>query len=184
MRSKNPPAFRRSAVLVNATHTHHAPSTGTVHGYQRDTVFIKRVQDAIVKSVETANAHLANGDSEFLFKLGEENTVGANSRVLLSDNTIWWTGPLDDPLRHTGPFDPQLPVLAFRGADQKLRAVDLQPFDPHHRRPQAGGPLAKLLRPRRAGTGDATGLSVEFLEGASGSTHNITGISPDEAVGG
>ena len=30
---------------------------------------------------------------------------------------------MDDPLRHTGPFDPQLPVLAFRGPDDKLRAV-------------------------------------------------------------
>ncbi len=171
-----------SAVLVNATHTHHAPSTGTVHGYQRDAVFIKRVQDAIVKSVETANAHLANGDSEFLFKLGEENTVGANSRVLLSDNTIWWTGPLDDPLRHTGPFDPQLPVLAFRGADQKLRAVvynhsthTIGARKPGVRSPSFYGLAAQELETQ-------LGCPVEFLEGASGSTHNITGISPDEAV--
>lgn len=112
-----------SQVLVNATHTHHAPCTATVHGYVRDDVFTKRVQDAIVKSVEEANARLAGGESDFYFKLTEEKTIGANSRVLLSDNSIWWGGSMDDSLRHTGPFDPQLPVLAFRGADQKPRAL-------------------------------------------------------------
>src|SRR5438105_2486652 len=32
-----------SHVLVNCTHTHHAPSTVTVHGYERDEVFCRRV---------------------------------------------------------------------------------------------------------------------------------------------
>ena len=36
-----------SAVLVNATHTHHAPTTSTVHGYQRDEEFVRRLEDAI-----------------------------------------------------------------------------------------------------------------------------------------
>ena len=40
--------------------------------------------------------------------------MGANSRLLLADNTIYWIGDRRDAVRPTGPFDPQLPVLAFR----------------------------------------------------------------------
>jgi neutral ceramidase len=171
-----------SNVLVNATHTHHAPCTATVHGYVRDDTFTKRVQDAIVRSVEDANARLNDGDSEFLFKLGQENTVGANSRMLLSDNTIWWGGSMDDSLRHTGPFDPQLPVLAFRGPDQKLRALlynhsthTIGARKPGVRSPSFYGLAAQELE-------GELGCTVSFLEGASGSTHNITGVPVDEAV--
>jgi len=169
-------------VLVNATHTHHAPCTASVHGYVRDDVFTKRVQQAIVKSVQQANANLAGGDAEFLFKLSEEKTVGANSRVLLSDNTIWWTGALSDPVRHTGPFDPQLPVFAFRGENKKLRALlynhsthTIGSRAPGVRSPSFYGLAAQELEPE-------LGCKVSFLEGASGSTHNITGVPVDEAV--
>lgn len=62
-----------SNVLINCTHTHHAPSTCRVHGYDRDEVFCKRVERAIVKAVSDANANLA--DATFHFKLGQEKTV-------------------------------------------------------------------------------------------------------------
>jgi hypothetical protein len=171
-----------SHVLVNATHTHHAPTTATVHGYERDEVFVQNVQDAIVKAVEQANAKLEGGEAEMFFKLGEERTVGANSRVLLSDNTIWWTGRMNDAVRHTGPFDPQLPVLAFRAAGDKLRAV-IYNHSTHTigtrngsvRSPSFYGLAAQELE-------EKLGCNVEFLEGASGSTHNITGVTADQAV--
>jgi len=169
-------------VLVNATHTHHAPCTASVHGYVRDDTFTRRVQEGIVKAVEDANAHTSGGDVEFLFKLGEEKTVGANSRVLLADNTIWWTGSMDDALRHTGPFDPQLPVLAFRRADQKLQAIiynhsthSIGSRKPGVRSPSFYGLAAQELETQ-------LGCTVSFLEGASGSTHNITGVPTDVAV--
>src|SRR6185436_15562078 len=41
-------------VLINCTHTHHAPSTCTVHGYARDDMFSKRTADAVVKAVKDA----------------------------------------------------------------------------------------------------------------------------------
>jgi len=171
-----------SHVLVNATHTHHAPSTAKVHGYGRDEVFVKRVQEGIVKAVEQANAKLDGGDSRFFFKLTEENTVGANSRVLLSDSTIWWTGPGDDGLRHTGPFDPQLPVFAFRGSDDKLQALIY-----NHSTHTIGSRLPGVRSPSFYGLAAQEleaqlGCTVSFLEGASGSTHNITGVPVDEAV--
>lgn len=169
-------------VLVNATHTHHAPTTATVHGYMRDDKFTKRVEDAIVRSVQDASSKVAGGDCEFLYKLGQENTVGANSRVLLSDNTIWWGGSMDDSLRHTGPFDPQLPVLAFRAPDHKLRALlynhsthTIGTRKPGVRSPSFYGLAAQELE-------GEFGCTVEFLEGASGSTHNITGVPVDQAV--
>jgi neutral ceramidase len=171
-----------SNVLINATHTHHAPTTATVHGYQREEGFTKRVAAAVVKAVQEANAQLWGGDSRFLFKLGEEKTVGANSRILLSDYGIWWGGSMDDSLRHTGPFDPELPVLAFRGDDGKLRALlfnhsthTIGTIKPGVRSASFYGLAAQELESQ-------LGCTVSFLEGASGSTHNITGVPPAEAV--
>ncbi len=37
-------------ILINATHTHHAPTTVTVHGYQREEAFTKQVEDKIVEA--------------------------------------------------------------------------------------------------------------------------------------
>jgi neutral ceramidase len=171
-----------SNVLVNATHTHHAPTTSTVHGYEREKLFTRRVADAVVKSVEEANAKLTGGDCRLFYKLGEEKTIGANSRVQLSDGEIYWVGPRDDTVRDTGPFDPQLPVLAFRGDNGKLRALlynhsthTIGTIKPGVRSPSFYGLAAQELE-------GELGCPVEFLEGASGSTHNIAGIPAAEAV--
>ena len=169
-----------SNVLVNATHTHHAPTTSTIHGYEREKEFVQRVEDAIVLAVEAANGDCE--DAQMLYKLGEETTVGANSRVLLADNTIFWIGPMDDAVRHTGPFDPQLPVLAFRSPDNKLRALlfnhsthTIGTRQPGVRSPSFYGLAAQELEAE-------LGCPVEFLEGASGSTHNITPVPVDTAI--
>ena len=37
-------------ILINATHTHHAPTTVTIHGYERDEAFTRQVEDKIVQS--------------------------------------------------------------------------------------------------------------------------------------
>src|SRR5262249_53172954 len=49
--------------------------------------------------------------------------VGRNSRLLLKDGTIFWVGTRDDAVRPTGPFDPELPVLAFTRPDGTPEAV-------------------------------------------------------------
>jgi hypothetical protein len=162
-----------SHVLINATHTHHAPSTVTVHGYARDEIFCRRVQRGIVAAVKQANDRLEGGTATLHFRLGEESSVGQNSRLLLADNSIFWIGPRDDALRPTGPFDPELPVLAFRDSAGRLRAL-LFNHSTHTigirkpgRSPSFYGLAAQELE-------DELGGIVCFLEGASGSTHNLS----------
>lgn len=166
-------------VLINCTHTHHAPSTIVVHGYGRDEKFCQTVQRTIVKAVQEANRNLSADDCRLFFHLGKEETVGQNSRQLLPDGMIYWIGPRDQFVRPTGPFDPELPVLAFRGADDKLRALifnhsthTIGARDPRKRSPAFYGLAAQELETERGGT-------ACFLEGASGSTHNLS-LTADE----
>jgi neutral ceramidase len=158
-------------ILINCTHTHHAPSTCDVHAYGRDMKFCRRLVDGIDKAVQDANANLA--DAELSYRLGHESSVGQNSRLLLKDNTIFWIGDKTDAVRPTGPFDPELPVLAFRSPDQKLRAAifnhsthTIGTGKPGVRSPSFYGMATQELEAELGGT-------FEFLEGASGSTHNL-----------
>ncbi|HJZ89347.1 MAG TPA: hypothetical protein VKE40_00650 [Gemmataceae bacterium] len=169
-----------SHVLINCTHTHHAPSTATLHGYDRDEVFCRRVQRGIVQACKEADGRLKDGDSTLHFRLGEESSVGQNSRLLLKDDSIYWIGPKDDSVRPTGPFDPELPVLSFRGADGRPRAT-LFSHSTHTigvrkpgRSPSFYGLAAQELEGELGGT-------FLFLEGASGSTHNL-GVPAAEAT--
>jgi hypothetical protein len=174
-------------VLVSATHTHHAPSTIKVHGYDREEVFCQRLQQAIVKSVQDAHQQLKDSDASFYFHLGEETTVGANSRLLLDDGKIHWIGSREHAVRPTGPFDPQLPVWAFRSGGA-LRAViynhsthTIGTRQPGVRSPSFYGLAAQALE-QEHGSVDETAVIVSFLQGASGSTHNINGVSTSDAV--
>jgi hypothetical protein len=160
-----------SHILINCTHTHHAPSTVHVHAYDRDPVFCERMRKAVVKAVVDAHARLE--PSEFLFSLGHESSVGQNSRLLLGDGTIFWIGDRSDAVRPTGPFDPQLPVLAFRSPEKKLQALlfnhsthTIGTGKPGVRSPSFYGMAAQELEAELGGT-------FGFLEGASGSTHNL-----------
>jgi hypothetical protein len=159
-------------VLINCTHTHHAPSTVTVHGYERDEVFCRRVQRGIVSAAKQAHAKLKTGEATFHFRLGEESSVGQNSRLLLKDKSIYWVGPRDDAVRPTGPFDPELPVLCFRGANNKPLAV-LFNHSTHTIRVRKGGRSPSFYGLAAQELEDELGGTFLFLEGASGSTHNL-----------
>jgi neutral ceramidase len=170
-----------SHVLINCTHTHHAPSTVTIHGYERDEAFCRRVQKAIAKAAKDANAMLKDGDATFHFRLGEESSVGQNSRLLLKDNSIYWVGPREDAVRPTGPYDPELPVLAFLKPDKKPLAV-LFNHSTHTigvrksgRSPSFYGLAAQELEAELGGT-------FLFLEGASGSTHNLSTSAAENTI--
>lgn len=165
-------------VLINCTHTHHAPSTVRVHGYDRIPAFCEEVGRKIVQAVTDANANLSKDGCEFLFHLGHEASVGMNSRLMLGDQTIYWTGDRGDEVRPTGPFDPELPVLVFRDSNQRFKAL-LFNHSTHtigvlgggKRSPSFYGLAAQELEAELGGI-------TSFIEGASGSTHNISGLAP------
>jgi neutral ceramidase len=168
-------------ILITSTHTHHAPTTVTVHGYKRDEIFCRRVKDAIVSAVRNADRKLQSTSSASMyFRLGQESTVGQNSRQLLKDGTIYWVGSRDDALRPTGPFDPELPVLAFKQADGTLEALIFN-HSSHNigvrrsgRSPAFYGLAAQELEEELGGT-------AIFIPGAFGSTHVLT-LSMDERI--
>jgi neutral ceramidase len=174
-------AIPAAHVLINCTHTHHAPSTMVLHGYGLDETFVRRVQRGIVKAVQDANANLSKDNCRFFFHLGEEKTVGQNSRMLLADGQIFWIGPRTNFVRATGPFDAELPVLGFRDSGHRWRAVlfnhsthSIGTRLPGHRSPSFYGLSAQELEAELGGI-------FSFLEGASGSTHNLS-LSCDEAT--
>lgn len=161
-------------ILIAATHTHHAPSTVRVHAYGPDATFCRRLDGAILKAARRAARHLTDAPpADLLFRLGEESSVGQNSRLLLRDGTIYWVGPRDDAVRPTGPFDPELPVIAFRHGDGSLAGLIFN-HSTHNigtrrggvRSPGFYGLAAQDLERELGGT-------VLFLPGAFGSTHNL-----------
>ena len=168
-------------ILINCTHTHHAPSTMKVHDYGLDDPFTRQVQRRIVQAVKSANENLSAEDCRFFFHLGEERTVGQNSRQLLDDGSVYWIGPRTNFVRATGPFDPELPVLAFKDSDNKLRALIFN-HSTHtigtraagKRSPSIYGLAAQELESQFGGI-------ACFLEGASGSTHNLE-LTGDECI--
>lgn len=169
-------------ILIAATHTHHAPTTITCHAYSRDEVFCTRMKDSILSAVCTATNKLKDvNEAEMYFWLGEESTVGQNSRLLMEDGTIYWYGPRKDALRPTGPFDPELPVMAFKRIDGGMEALffnhsthNIGARQSGRRSPGFYGLAAQELEEELGGT-------AIFLPGAAGSTHNLA-LSTDEMI--
>ena len=177
---ENTTGIPSSHILINCTHTHHAPSTMRVHGYGADLGFTMRVRKGIVEAVTRAHRGMSENESQFSFHLGREETVGQNSRQLLPDGSIYWIGRREF-VRATGPFDPELPVLAFRdhhsggGEAGALRAVifnhsthTIGTMKPGVRSPSFYGLAGQRLEAELGGV-------FSFIEGASGSTHNSIG---------
>ena len=168
-------------ILIAGTHTHHAPSPFTVHGYEADERFCEALFKAISAAANRAVTALAEGkdkpnafESDMRFVLTQEASVGCNSRILLKDGTVRWTGhPPEEHVRPTGPFDPDLAVLAFRNPLGQLQALlfnhsthNIGPCGPG-RSPAFYGIAAQEIESARGGV-------AMFLPGAFGSTHNLT----------
>ncbi|MFO0939387.1 MAG: hypothetical protein U0930_01335 [Pirellulales bacterium] len=161
-------------ILINSSHTHHAPSTVTIHGYQRDEEFCRRTVDAIVEAAQAANQKALNAESsQLLFRLGQEATVGQNSRQLLKDGKIYWIGARDGFVRPTGPFDVDLPVIAFRQPSGKYSAV-LFNHSTHCIGTRSGKRSASFYGLAAQEISDELATPLTFLSGAAGSTHNLS----------
>jgi hypothetical protein len=159
-------------ILISATHTHGTPSPPRWEDKSADQTFNLAFEKAVVESVGRAKAKLAAARSfESYFALGYAN-VGQNSRVVLENGDILWV-PLDTKFalnRPTGPFDAQLPVLAFKDRDGKLQSI-LYNHSTHNigsrgevHSPSFYGLASQEIEKELGGT-------VSFFSGAFGSTH-------------
>ena len=166
-------------ILICVTHTHRGPRTSDIFGSTPDKEYIRRMQEgsvlAATKAVAVMDGAKSDAQVAVLFGQSQEATVGRNSRLLLKDGSIGWYGyEKQDVVRPTGPYDPDLYVLALRRADGKYcgLAFNHSVHNIGRVREDRMSPcfygLAALEIERRHG---ATTL---FLPGAFGSTHNTT----------
>lgn len=183
-------------ILICPTHTHHAFSTMDVLGLVSNREFVGRIEDGIVQAVQAAAAKLQDPatkpndvEAELLFGMTQESTVGRNSRVLLKDGSIGWYGyQREDVVRPTGPFDPDIPIIALRRFDGAYAAVmynravhNIGSLGEHAEVYSVGtyGLVAQEFERRHGGT-------TLYFPGAIGSSHNVTyegsGVPTDEAI--
>jgi len=160
-------------IIINSTHTHHAPATVRMHGYDVVPEFVDQVKNAAVEAVVRADSELTSSSfTRAFFIMGREETIGQNSRIQMRDGTISWARfDRSEQLHPTGPFDPDFPVLSFRRPDGSLAVVlfghSTHPIgtrNPGRRSPAFYGLAAQDFERE-------SGAISTFIEGASGSTH-------------
>lgn len=181
-------------VLLCATHTHSGPTTHDSFGATPNPEYKRRMEEGAVEAVRQACAELdepgrprSETQVELLLGLSQEATIGRNSRLLLKDGQIgWYNYEEEDVLRPTGPYDPDVPVLAFRRAEGSLAGVLF-----NHTVHNIGATTPGVMSPAFSGLArqeveQRQHTLALFLPGAFGSTHNITyngsGLAPSELV--
>jgi len=178
-----------SNILICATHTHGGPSPINFLGLSPDKEFLRRLEEGSVLAAVKASAAMNEDTSsvELLFGHSQEATVGRNSRLLLKDGMVGWYGYNEtDIVRPTGPYDPDLYVLALRRRDGTFAGLAF-----NHSTHNLGKIQEDCLSPCFYGlsaqeTARRHHAVTLFLPGAFGSTHNCTftnsGVSPTECV--
>lgn len=188
-------AIAEENVVICATHTHSGPPTLDFFGSTPHKEYLRRIEEGCVAAVREACAWLEGPErvwtetqAELLFGLSQEATMGRNSRLLLQDGQIGWYGyAQEDVVRPTGPYDPDIPVLAFRRAEGHWAALMFS-----HNVHNIGGIKPDIYSPAFSGLArqelekryQTTAL---FVPGAFGSTHHLTyegsGLPIPEVVG-
>jgi hypothetical protein len=154
-------------VMVTATHNHAGPAMIN-EALPRDERYIASLIAGASEAVGKAMA--SREEAEAAVGKTVEWDVAYNRRVIMRDGTARTHGSFKDPdaLRHEGPIDPEVGVLAVRGADGRIKGVlvNFSCHPTHHGGDSffsAGYPgvLAKELKGR--------GIPVTlFLQGAAG----------------
>lgn len=165
--------------LICATHTHTGPSVLDFFGGTPNAEYLRRMEEGMVAAVTQASAALddpkADVDAELLLGWSQEATIGRNSRLLLKDGEIGWYGYEEqDVVRPTGPYDPDVPVLAFKRSDGAFAGIifnhtvhNIGALQPNIFSPAFSGLARQEIEQRH-------GAVTLYLPGAFGSTHNIT----------
>ncbi len=164
-------------ILICATHTHAGPSSIDFHDFILNVEFVRRLEEGSVLAAIKAVATLEDGRSEceLVYGQSQEATVGRNSRLLLKDGSIGWYGYEEsDTVRPTGPYDPDLYVLAARRLDGGYAGLAF-----NHSVHNIGKVREELMSPGFYGLTAQEierryGATTLFLPGAFGSTHNAT----------
>ncbi|WZO99091.1 neutral/alkaline non-lysosomal ceramidase N-terminal domain-containing protein [Isosphaeraceae bacterium EP7] len=154
-------------VMVTATHNHAGPAVIN-EALPRSEAYIATMVAGASKAVGKALA--ARQESEMAVGVAFELNVAYNRRVIMRDGSARTHGSFTDPnaLAYEGPIDPEVAVLALRGADGKIvgALVNFACHPTHHGGDQAfsagyPGVIAKELK--------AKGIPVTlFLQGAAG----------------
>ena len=165
-------------ILICATHTHRGLFMGETPG-QAGAEYVRRLEEgsvlAAIKAVAAIDAAKSDGAGDGAIRPEPGGHRRPQQPAAAQGRLIGWDGYEEqDVVRPTGPYDPDLYVLALRRADGKYGglAFNHSVHNIGHIRKDCLSPcfygLAALEVERRHG---ATTL---FLPGAFGSTHNVT----------
>jgi hypothetical protein len=157
---------------------------GATHNHSASYINSNAIKKAFIDAIGMADRKLDEaGGMDCYFALGDA-TIGQNSRVILDDSTILWVPTIYKYgyNRPTGPYDPQLPVLAFKDKQGKPEAIVF-----NHSTHNIDSPTDRVLSPGFYGTASQKiekelGGTVIFLPGAFGSTHVFDDCPNSERV--
>lgn len=177
-------------IIICATHAHGGPCTVENAGWRPDKEYLRRLEVGSIRACVKAAVALEHNEddgTELFLGLGQEATIGRNSRPLLRDGNIGWRGyRKEDMVRPTGPYDPDIHALVLRRAQGKYAGLIFN--HSVHNNVAVG---ARVLSPCMYGLAaleleQQHGAPVLFVPGAFGSTHNRThldsGLSGAECV--
>jgi hypothetical protein len=171
--------------MFGATHSHGSPVQTNWSDKTADQSFNLAIKKAVIEAIGLANEKLNNtGSMDLYFALGDA-TIGQNSRLIMDDSSILWVPTIYKfgYNRPTGPYDPQLPVLAFKDKQGKLETIVFNhsthninmPNPVPSRSPSFYGTASQEIEKELGGT-------VVFLPGAEGSTHVFDDCPTSERV--
>jgi hypothetical protein len=160
-------------IMLAATNNHSGPAQTDWEDTTADQSFNIAIKEAVLEAVGLANEKLDGaGEMDCYFALGDA-TIGQNSRLVMEDGAILWA-PTEYRFgynRPTGPYDSQLPVLAFKDKPGNLEALVF-----NHSSQNIDSPIDRVLSPSFYGKASQKiekelGGTAIFFIGAYGSTN-------------
>jgi hypothetical protein len=171
-------------IMLSTTNNHSGPAQNDRSDKTADQTFNLAIKKAVIEAIGQANEKLDNaGEMDCYFALGDA-TIGQNSRLVMEDGAILWA-PTEYKFgynRPTGPYDSQLPVLAFKDVQGNLEALIF-----NHSSQNIDSPIDRVLSPSFYGTASQKiekelGGTVVFFIGAYGSTNVFDDCPNSERV--
>jgi hypothetical protein len=160
-------------IMFSATNNHSGPAQTDWSDKNADQTFNIAIRKSVMEAVGLAIEKLNSaGEMDCYFALGDA-TIGQNSRLIMEDGAILWA-PTEYRFgynRPTGPYDSQLPVIAFKDKQGNLEALIF-----NHSSQNIDSPIDRVLSPSFYGTASQKiekelGGTVVFFIGAYGSTN-------------